>query len=53
MNFQVWQAGIKILPPGKYRYKFVVDGTRWTEDASNGLKEPDGFGGFDSILHVV
>lgn len=48
-----WKAEIKILPPGKYLYKFVVDGKRWTEDASNGLKEPDGFGGFNSILHIV
>lgn len=48
-----WQAAIKILPPGKYRYKFVVDGARWTDDASNGQKEPDGFGGFNSILYVA
>jgi len=48
-----WQAEIKILPPGKYRYKIVVDNKRWTDDASNGLKEPDGFGGFNSILYVV
>lgn len=48
-----WQAQIKILPPGKYRYKFIIDGARWTEDASNGLKEADGFGGFNSILYIA
>jgi serine protease AprX len=48
-----WRGEIKVLLPGKYRYKFVVDKERWTEDASNGLKEADGFGGFNSILHVV
>lgn len=47
-----WRAEIEMLPPGKYCYKFLVDGERWTEDASNGLKEADGFGGFNSILHV-
>jgi serine protease AprX len=47
-----WRAEIKLLPPGKYRYKFVVDKKRWTEDTSNSLKEADGFGGFNSILHL-
>jgi serine protease AprX len=48
-----WRAELEILPAGKYRYKFVVDKQRWAEDASNGLKEADGFGGFNSILYVV
>ena len=30
-----WQTAIEILPPGKYRYKFAVDGTRWTDDATS------------------
>lgn len=47
-----WQAEIDLLPKGKYSYKFVVDGKRWSEDPSNGLKEADGFGGFNSILHI-
>ena len=48
-----WQAEIKVLPAGKYRYKFIVDGKKWTEDASNGLKEADNFGGFNSILYLA
>lgn len=48
-----WRAEIEILPPGKYRYKLIVDGKNWAEDASNGLKEADGFGGFNSVLHIV
>lgn len=48
-----WRAEIAVLPAGKYRYKFVADGKRWTEDASNGMKEADGFGGFNSILYVA
>ncbi len=48
----VWRAAINCLKQGKYRYKFLVNGERWTEDTSHGLKEEDGFGGFHSILIV-
>ncbi len=36
------------LSPGKYRYKFVVDG-EWLLDTKNPEKEPNPFGTFDSI----
>lgn len=48
-----WRAEIEILPSGKYHYKFIVDKERWAEDASNGLKSADGFGGFNSILYIA
>ena len=48
----LWCAEIKHLASGKYRYKFVIDGTIWKEDTSNGMKEEDSFGGFNSILHI-
>lgn len=48
----VWRAQIELLPPGQHRYKIVIDGNRWIEDPSNGLKETDGYGGFNSILHI-
>jgi serine protease AprX len=48
----LWRAEISCLPSGKYTYKFLVNGDRWTEDASHGLKEEDGLGGFNSILLV-
>lgn len=48
----VWQAEINCQPSGKYRYKFLVNGERWTEDASHGLKEEDGYGGFNSVLLI-
>lgn len=48
----VWRAAINCLPGGKYRYKFYIGKNLWTEDASHGLKEEDGFGGFHSILLV-
>ena len=49
----IWRAEIPCLPGGKYLYKFVVNGNRWIEDASNGLKEADEFDGFNSILQIV
>ncbi|HKG13016.1 MAG TPA: S8 family serine peptidase [Pyrinomonadaceae bacterium] len=49
----VWLASVEGLLPGRYRYKLVVDGARWTDDPANGLKEPDEFGGFNSVLNVV
>jgi glycosidase len=40
------------LDPGPYQYKFVVDGDRWFEDPAVSEQAPDGFGGFNSTLHV-
>lgn len=40
------------LPPGTYRYKFVVDG-RWVPDPSNPDSEPDGFDGINSVVRVL
>ena len=48
----VWSAQIDVLPPGRYRYKLVVNGERWIEDPANAMKEPDEYGGFNSILHI-
>jgi serine protease AprX len=48
----VWRARIDLLEPGRYRYKLVVDERRWIEDPANAIKEPDEYGGFNSILHV-
>jgi chromosome partitioning protein len=44
----VWTKVIK-LPPGRYRYRYVVDG-RWQNDPSNATVEPNPYGGHDSIL---
>lgn len=48
----LWKITTTCRPAGKYRYKFLVDGTRWTEDPSHGLKEEDGYGGFNSVLVI-
>jgi len=44
----VWTKVIK-LPPGRYRYRYVVDG-RWENDPSNAAVEPNPYGGYDSVL---
>ncbi|MCG3121218.1 MAG: hypothetical protein ALAOOOJD_04218 [bacterium] len=48
----IWRAEIEAPPPGRYHYKFIVDGERWIDDPSNGLKTPDHYGGFNSVLNV-
>lgn len=48
----VWRAQIDLLQPGRYRYKLVVNGEQWIEDPANAMKEPDEYGGFNSILHI-
>jgi len=44
----VWVKVLK-LPPGRYRYRFVVDG-QWQSDPHNSLAEPSPYGGNDSLL---
>jgi len=39
------------LPPGEYRYKFVVDG-HWMEDPVAATHERNAHGTLDSILYV-
>ncbi len=42
-----------LLPPGDYQYKFVVNGTQWTQDtAGQDDQAADGFGGNNSIKRV-
>ncbi len=48
----LWLADIPAPSPGSYRYKFVVDGHRWLEDPSNGVKVSDNFGGLNSLLVI-
>lgn len=46
----LWR-GVFTLPEGTHSYKFVADGA-WLADPSNPLREPDGFGGENSVLVV-
>jgi chromosome partitioning protein len=44
----VWTKVVKV-PPGRYRYRYVVDG-RWQNDPLNAVVEPSPYGGNDSVL---
>jgi chromosome partitioning protein len=46
----VWKKVVK-LPPGRYRYRYVIDG-HWKSDPLNAEVEPSPYGGDDSILVV-
>jgi cellulose biosynthesis protein BcsQ len=45
-----WKRVVK-LDPGRYRYRYVVDG-EWRSDPLNAEVEPAPFGGFNSVLVV-
>lgn len=46
----VWQTAPLSLPPGRYLYKFLLDGARWLDDPANPQKWPDSYGGLNSLL---
>jgi len=46
-----WEKNLNIKP-GRYRYKFLVDGSRWMVDPAAEEYVDDGFGGRCSILTV-
>ena len=46
----IWQK-ILTLPPGRYRYRYIVDG-RWQSDPFNVAVEPNPYGELDSIVVV-
>ena len=48
----LWFAEIEAPKAGSYQYKFIVDGSRWLEDPSNGMKVPDNYGGLNSVLAI-
>jgi len=46
-----WETTVR-LAPGKYAYKFLVDGTTWLEDPNATDSVDDGYGGQNSVIHV-
>ncbi|RME05100.1 MAG: alpha-glycosidase [Planctomycetota bacterium] len=46
-----WSISLE-LRPGKYRYKFVLDGVKWVFDSEVSEREPDGFGGLNSVFRL-
>ena len=49
----LWRIELEAPAPGRYHYKFLVDGSHWLEDPSNLFRKPNEFGGFDSILNLT
>ena len=47
----IWSI-VKVLPSGRYEYKFVVDRNTWIEDPNALDSIDDGYGGKNSILIV-
>jgi|GEM_PF-80760 len=48
----IWKANIALPELGTYAYKFLVDGDRWVDDPLNTNKSYDGYGGFNSLVHI-
>jgi serine protease AprX len=46
----VWQAHLSGLAPGRYAYKFLLDGQRWLTDPLNPRRASNGQGGWNSVL---
>jgi 1,4-alpha-glucan branching enzyme len=46
----IWRYIVRDVKPGRYRYKFLVDGTQWIPYPDNSNQEPDGYGGVNSIV---
>ena len=47
-----WIVQIPMPPQGRYKYKFFIDNQMAAEDIENPRREPDGIGGFYSVLEV-
>ncbi len=47
----VWEKVVP-LPPGKYHYKYIVDGS-WKADPGNPCNVVNDFGGIDSVVEVA
>jgi serine protease AprX len=48
----VWMASCAALPPGRYTYRFLLDGAQWIDDPANPRKIPNSIGALDSLLIV-
>ncbi|HZR18578.1 MAG TPA: glycogen-binding domain-containing protein [Verrucomicrobiae bacterium] len=46
-----WKATLW-LPPGRYEYRFVVDGAQWCSDPRAKESVPNAFGGTNSVIVV-
>jgi hypothetical protein len=46
-----WEISLH-LPPGRYAYRFLINNNTQIVDPVASLKEPDGYGGQNSVLYV-
>ena len=46
-----WKTNLE-LAPGRYHYRFVINGEQWSEDPENPNKAPNEFASYNSILDV-
>jgi serine protease AprX len=46
----LWFTEIVVPRTGRFEYKFIINGRRWIEDPSNGMKAPNDYGGLNSVL---
>ncbi len=47
----IWNKTV-IIPPGKYEYKFLIDGN-WIEDPKNDQTCPNCFGTLNSVFNLT
>jgi hypothetical protein len=52
LDGNAWWVVVK-LPPGRYRYSFVLDGTRWIVDPSAPRAGDDDFGPRSSVVTIL
>jgi len=48
----LWFTEIVVSGTGRFEYKFIINGQRWIEDPSNGMKTPNDYGGLNSVLVI-
>ena len=48
----LWTTDIVVPRTGHFEFMFIVNGQRWIEDPSNGMKAPDNHGGLNSVLVI-
>ncbi len=47
----LWRISL-MLSPGIYQYKYILNGSIFTNDPANPLVSPDGKGGLNSVIEV-
>jgi serine protease AprX len=45
-----WSALVRLPARDQARYKIIIDGEKWIPDPFNEVREPDGYGGWNSVL---